>query len=152
MPDEVTIKTTPPDLLKRMEKYPKQLDEEMKVTMGAALLEFQEKTPAYPPQPVGTPYRRTGVLGGSLGVAQGGGVSGTPDIKLIRKLGQGNYQGEFGSRLHYAKWVIGTQTQAWMHRGRWWRMKDVAKRAEPKIIKLFKELTEDLARFLEGRG
>ncbi len=151
MPDEISVETTPRDLLRRMEKYPDKLDKLMAKAMEASLLTLQEKTPAYPPQPVGTPYERTGALGGSLGVAQEGGISGVPDIKLVKKLGRGNYQGEFGSRLHYAKWVIGTQRQA-RHMRHWWKMKDVAKAAEPKITEIFEKLSESIARFLDGKG
>ena len=46
----VKITTTPPDLLQRMERYPRQLDGVMQEAAKASLLVIQENVPAYPQQ------------------------------------------------------------------------------------------------------
>jgi hypothetical protein len=143
------VKTTPPDLVDRMRRYERVLDGRARKTMESALLAVQEKVPSYPVY--SSPYRRTGELGRSLGASQSGGVAGQPDIKLVRKLGTGNYEGQFGSRVSYAQYVIGEHTQA-RHMGHWWTMKTIARRARRKIERLFNELSESLARYLEGQG
>jgi hypothetical protein len=147
---EVRVVITPPDLLKRMAAYPRRMDKTMRLTMTAALLVLQEKTPRYPTRQ--SSYKRTGGLGRSLGVSQQASRLGDADIWVVRPMGGGHYRGEYGTRLEYAKWVIGERTQAWMHRGIWWTMRTVVQRGERKVIEVFEKAAESMARFLDGQG
>ena len=151
MSDPIRIEYNPRDLPQRFARWPKVVEREMRKTMEASLLTFHENVPSYPSRPPNK-YVRTGTLGKSLGVSQAGGIIGKSDIYDIRKLGGSNYEGAFGSQLHYAQYVIGDSTQAYMHRGIWWTMKIIRRRAVNKINRLFSDMMEDLAQFLEGKG
>lgn len=149
--NEITYKTTPPDLLQRLNNYPRQTDAVMTKTTEAALLTIQEHVPSYPPELPNQRYRRTGMTGRSLGVGQSGGVVGPPDIKTVKKVGATGYEGTFGTRLSYAAEVIGDGTQKPIHRGRWWTMKTVAQRATAKVIRVYEIASTELVKFLEGK-
>ena len=150
MEPKITVEMTPPDLIKRMGRYPKKLDATLKKTMEASLLHVQGSVPSYPPETPAQTYRRTGTLGRSLGVAQSGSTLGQPDIKLVRPLGASGYRGEFGTNLSYAPPVIGEGTQTKAFKGRWWTMKTVADRATKGVVRLHDKAAELMARFLEG--
>lgn len=150
MPSEVQITTTPPDLLQRFNRYPRQFSIVMRKTMEASLLHVQSSTPGYPRTRPNQKYIRTGTLGKSLGVAQSGGPVGKAQINTVRKIGIA-YQGEYGTNLHYAPTVIGEGTQGNAFVGRWWTMKTVAKRAAAGILKLHNAGVEELARWINGR-
>ena len=147
MKPTLEIRFNPPDLLQRMSKYPKQLDKEMGGTMDKALGHVTASVPPYPPQNPSSKYVRTGTLGRTIG------LGGTPDVRDIKRMGQGKYEGKLGTRLYYAQYVIGDQTQA-AHVKRsanWWTMAVVAKRAQPGITKLFNAMAERMAKWLDGR-
>jgi hypothetical protein len=155
MPDQsnVTVVTTPPDLLQRMSRYPVQLDAVMKETAVAALLIIHESVPAYPKQMPDSSYVRTGQLGRSMGVGQGGGELGNPDIYLVKKMGSGEYEGEFGTNLGYAPQVIGEQSQKEFFKARgWWTTRTIATRATPKIVKLYAIASEKMTKWLDGKN
>lgn len=140
------------ELLKKMQAYPTELVKVMAVGMSASLNIFWENVPPYPPPPQNSTYRRTGGLGRSLGSDEGGGASGNPSVYRIRRLGDGNFEGVFGTNLDYAPYVIGDTLQADVHAGRWWQMKDVAARAADRVGKLWNDIAEKLAKFLEGKN
>jgi hypothetical protein len=139
------------ELIERMQKYPRELQQSVGVTMDAAMLALHENVPPYPPPPGDSSYDRTGTLGRTLGSSEGGGRSGTPDVYEVREMGS-TWEGHFGTNLDYAPHVIGDDTQAWMHQGRWWTIKTVADKATDKINRMFGTLAEKLAKFLEGKG
>lgn len=147
----IEIKFTPPDLIRRMQNYPRELNRLMKETNKASLLALHEKVPPYPSPPENSTYTRTGTLGRTLGVSEDGGKIGNPSIFEQRKLGTSGYEGTFGTNLEYAGYVIGEQ-QAWMHVGRWWTLRTVMNRAYGKILKLHKIAAEGMVAFLEGKG
>jgi hypothetical protein len=133
------------DIGRTMSRYPQQLDKGMEEATRASLLTLQESVPSYPGTPAGSTYRRTGTLGRTLGAG-----GGSPDIFQTRKLGSG-FEGRFGSRLNYAPYVIGDGTQArWM--GHWWALSEVARRAKPKIERIWNMLAEAMKRFVERKG
>jgi len=149
----ITVTTVPPDLLQRMSRYQNQLDGVMKETATAALLVIQENVPAYPTQKPDSRYVRTGQLGRSMGVGQRGGMEGRPDIYLVKRMGDGGYEGEFGSNLEYAPQVIGEQSQkAFFKKRGWWTTKTIATRAAPKVIKVYEIASRKMAAWLEGKG
>lgn len=155
MPDQSSIKviTTPPDLLQRMNAYPRQLDGVMQETAKAALLAVWENVPAYPPQKQGSRYVRTGLLGRSMGVGQSGGQLGQPDIYLVKKVGDGSYEGEFGSNVDYAPQVIGEQSQKAFFKERgWWTTKTIAQRATKKVNQIYEAAANRLAAWLDGKS
>lgn len=149
----VKIMTTPPDLLKRMERYPQQLDGVMQETAKASLLVIWENVPAYPTQKPDSSYVRTGLLGRSMGVGQSGGQIGQPDIYLVKKVGSGEYEGEFGSNVEYAPQVIGEQSQKPFFKERgWWTTKNIAKKATTKVNQVYEKAAERMAAWLDGKG
>lgn len=141
------------ELLSRMTKYPTELVKVGAVTMSASLNTLWENVPAYPAAPVDSTYRRTGTLGKSLGSSQGGGATGgSPSIYRVKQLGQGNFEGQFGTSLDYAPYVIGEGTQAEVHQGRWWTIATIAEKAADKINRLWEMAAKKLAQFLEGKN
>lgn len=140
------------ELLQRMQAYPTELVKTMAVGMSASLNIFWEKVPPYPKQDPGARYRRTGTLGRSLGSSESGGAtSDAPSIYKVKSLGQGNFEGTFGTNLEYAHWVIG-EKQAGMHSSNWWNIQTIAFRAADKVEKLWNDIAEKLAKFLEGKN
>ena len=142
----VTIKVEGLDvILKRFTKYQSVANRELRTTMKESLNVIQEKVPPYPSRPPTSKYVRTGTLGRSLG------SGGEPDIKRI--IGSSTMlTGEFGTRLKYAPYVVG-ENQAWMHKGRWWRLPvEVLNRAVPKITELWNATARNLAAYLNGKG
>lgn len=146
---DIDVKTTPPDLIRRMGNYPHRLDQAMKKTTEAGLLVVWEHVPSYPDRP-GSRYERTGQLGRSLGVGQNGGTLGVPDIFTVKKHGSTEWHGDFGSNLDYAQDVVGEFGQKPIHKGIWWTMKTIAKRAAAKVIRLYENTSEEMVKFLEG--
>lgn len=140
------------ELIERMQRYPVEMHKAQALTTSAALIVLWENVPPYPKQPgEGSEYQRTGTLGRTLGSGEAGGTVGNPDIFTVKPIGSRGYEGKFGTRLSYAQYVIGDTTQA-AHMGYWWQMKDIAAKSAAKIGRLFNELGEKMARFLEGRG
>lgn len=140
------------ELISRMQAYPLQLARTLAVGVSASLNIFWENTPPYPRQKPETKYRRTGTLGRSLGSSETGGATGQgPSVYRIRKMGEGNMEGVFGTKLDYAPYVIGDTMQA-KQNSHWWRMQDIAVKSQEKIKSLWNGIAVRLANFLEGRG
>lgn len=133
-----------------MAQYPQKFNAAVKKTMEAAMLTLWENVPAYPAQPPDSTYRRTGTLGRTLGSGESGGKGGTPDVYEIRQLG-GAWEGQFGTNLEYAPYVIGDDTQA-SQNSHWWRINNIVEAATDKINRLFEATAETLAKWLEGKG
>ena len=155
MADQSTVKitTTPPDLLQRMERYPRQLDGVMQEAAKASLLVIQENVPAYPHQKPDSQYTRTGYLGRSMGAGQSGGAIGQPDIYVVKKVGEASYEGEFGSRADYAPQVIGEQSQKAFFKERgWWTTKTIAQKATEKVNKVYQMAAEKMVAWLDGKS
>ena len=139
-------------LRKRMEQFPAELKKVEDATMDASLLTLWENVPPYPEPPDGSTYTRTGTHGRKLGSGfDGGKGGGKPSIYTKKRLGTG-FEGRFGTNNEYSKYVIGDDTQAWMHQGRWYQMKDIAEKSKDKIVKLWDTAMEKLAKFLDGKG
>ena len=136
----------------RMAQFPQQLEQSEKVTMDASLTTLWENVPPYPQQPAGSTYTRTGTHGRKLGSGyEGGAGGGKPSIFSSKKVG-GGFEGRFGTNNEYSQWVIGDDTQAQVHQGRWYKIGDIAKKSEAKIIKLWEIMADKLAKFLDGKG
>jgi hypothetical protein len=136
------------ELTRRMADFPNEYNRAAEVNMKASLLVLHENVPAYPPQPYAlTRYRRTGRLGGSLGVSQEGVIIGSPDIFKAEKIG-GGWQGTFGSNVEYAGKVIGEFQQP-PFVFYWWNVKTIARASQGKIESVWALLGEKLAKFLE---
>ena len=147
MPTRIEIRINPPDLFNRMAKYPDKLKEEMRGTMNQALLHVQGSIPAYPPQNPNSTYARTLTLGRTIG------LSGKPDVKTIKTSSKG-VEGRIGTRLYYAPFVIGDQTQSKKVKqsADWWTISTIVERATPGVIKLFDAMSERLVKWLAGKG
>ncbi len=146
-----TIEINDHGIAERMAKSPKEFEAVSNATMDASLLTLWENVPPYPAPPPDSSYDRTGTHSRKLGSDIGGGKSGgTPSIYTKKKLGS-SFEGRFGTNLEYSKYVIGDDTQAWMHY-RWYRMKDIADASKEKILKLWNTAAEKMAKFLEGKG
>ena len=138
------------ELIKRMDKYPEKVHALMDVAMRATLLTTHENVMPYPAAKPDSTYRRTGTLGRTLGSDTLGGVVGAPEIFEVRSMGS-NFEGHFGTNLEYAPYVIGDTTQAKIHQGRWWTLSKVVEKAMPKIERIWKQLAETMAKYLEGK-
>jgi hypothetical protein len=153
MPGQSVEVTGLKELIARMQAFPVKLAQVLVVGMAASLTTFWENVPPYPPEPQDSSYRRTGLLGRTLGSSESGGASGgQPSVFVVRKLGGGNMEGKFGTNLNYAEQVIGEGTQAAVHRGRWWTLKTVAEKATDKIKRIWIGVGDSLVNFLEGKG
>jgi hypothetical protein len=155
------------ELERRFSQSPQKLQYAIDETMAAAIYALWEKVPPYPNRNQtialhnltaemtgGTArqfsgYIRTGLLGRSLGSSMRGGVGNNmPDIFDVA--GQGKMTvGEFGTRTNYAPYVIGEKTQARVHAGIWWTLESIIPKALPKIQRLFRVMTEELAAWLD---
>ncbi len=139
------------ELLKQMTAYPMELVKTMGVGMSASLNIFWENVPPYPKQDSDSRYRRTGTLGRSLGSDQSGGATGEPSVFRIKALGEGNFEGVFGTSLDYAPHVIGDTTQAPQNL-HWWQMLDISLKSAGKIRELWNNVGQKLADFLAMKG
>ena len=118
----------------------------MEKTVNQSLHHVVGSVPEYPTQ-LPTKYRRTGTLGRSIGIG-----SPRPDIFEVRPIGKG-YEGVVGTNLSYAPYVIGSTTQAAHMRARnWWTMRDVARKAQPGVERLFSKMVERLTLWIAGRS
>jgi len=131
-------------VLHKFENASKTLDREMNKAMRMSLDVVQQEIPGYPPQRENqkTPYVRTGTLARSLGSGMAGGKVSTPSIYAITGSGN-NMQGQIGTNLVYAKYVIGDKTQAKAHRNWWWTFDFVARKAKDKIVALWDRLIKE---------
>ena len=138
----------------RFQKFPQKYKNTIMVNLRAALHILWEQVPPYPKQWPNSTYVRQGILAKSLGsdMDTGGKSAGRPDIFEV-KMGPQMSGATFGSRLEYAPRVIGEGTQEEMFRQRgWWTMATIAKRAVPRLNKLFERMVTSLARWLDGKG
>lgn len=135
------------ELQRQFRRFPQEYKREVKRTLKAGLLVLQEKVPAYPAQPLGSTYERTGQLGRSLGNSESGSRVGSADVQRIDGV---SLEATFGSNTVYAEDVIGEGTQKPIFRRiGWWTVRDIAKNAERKLVQLFNDLADDLAAFLD---
>jgi len=140
------------EILSRMARFPRELEASEKVTMDASLTTLWENVPPYPAPPANSSYTRTGTHGRKLGSGyEGGKAGGKPSIFESKKIG-GGFEGRFGTNNEYSQYVIGDDTQAQVHQGRWYKIGDIAKKSEAKIIKLWEIMADKLAKFLDGKG
>ena len=151
MPNVVTTEGLD-ELRARFARFPQKYNAGVEKALQGSLLAIHEQVRPYPAQRKNSWYKRTGMLGRSLGVSEGGGIAGKPDIYKVHKPGE-NYEAVFGTSLYYAPRVIGDLGQQEYPWNRyWWRIDQVANSAEAKIIEIFTGLAEKLAKFLDGQG
>ena len=137
------------EILARMAQFPQQLEAAQKVTMDASLTTLWENVPPYPAPPTGSTYTRTGTHGRKLGSGYDGGAGGgKPSIFQSKKVG-GGFEGRFGTNNEYSQWLIGDDTQIFDW---WYKISDIAKKSETKILGLWNTLAEKLVKFIDGKG
>ncbi len=138
----------------RLRQFPQVYNHHIKQTLSWSVHKLWENVPPYPPKPQGSKYIRKGSagLGGSLGSGISGGKQGEkqPTIFRIVKQGERFYNAEFGTNKEYAPFVIGERQAG--HMGHWWTIKKIARKSKPDILKAFKAMAKELARFLDGKG
>jgi hypothetical protein len=136
------------ELQARFAEFPDKLHGLMNKALEASLYSIWESEPGYPPPPEESGYTRTGQLGRSLGISEGGGQEGKPDIFEVH----GYESAEFGTNLYYGPYVIG-DPQAYESEGRfahWWKLTvDVLNDALPKIQQVFETMAEHAAAWLD---
>lgn len=141
-------------LVKRMENEPKLFRQVFRKTLEASLLAIWQNVGerGYPTQKPGTRYVRTGTLGRTLGSSETGGMSGRPSVYKVETSAR-MWGATFGTRLNYAPWVIGKDTQTKVHAANgWWTLDgDVKDTVEPKIIEFFQIMADSIARYLDGK-
>jgi glutathione S-transferase len=154
MPYRIEVEGLEP-IIYKMRNFPKKLKDVMFRTLAASIIALQEAIEPYPPEPPNSTYTRTEILGKSLGSGFQGGRLGEVDGEHgIAKVEQrSGYQvATFGTTLEYAPYVIGDNTQAKIHRGRWWTIGKLAKKAFPRIQRLFDNMAKGLADWLDRNG
>jgi len=141
------------ELIDRLQRTPQVYKQAEQKTMVASLTILWENVPPYPPAPATSRYVRTGTLGRSLGSSMGGGATGQPQIFGIKMYSKGAV-GSFGTRLKYAQYVIGSRhtQQIYPFSAYWWTIDTIIGKAYGKILRAWKIMAEELAKFLEGRG
>jgi len=139
------------ELQAKFAKFPQVFQAALSTTMEAVLYKIWEYVPAYPPPPPNSTYTRTGLMGRSIGVSEGGHKLGKPGIFEIRKRGASFMSASFGTRLSYAPDVIGESQKA-PHNARWWTLGGVARMAEAATIKLFELMARKLVAWLNDEG
>jgi hypothetical protein len=138
------------ELMARFRQFPEKYSKAVAKTLQAGLLILQGAVPAYPRPPAGSKYRRTGLLGRSLGSSETGSKMGKADISETVKA-HGYQEAHFGTRLKYAPHVVGDRSSQQSSRmRRWWTVpQTVLEKALPKINKAFERLGIALAKFLD---
>ena len=132
--------------IQRFSSAPRKLTELMRKGMEASLEVLHQSVPPYPSEPQGSSYSRTGTLGRSLGSGfEGGASGGKPTVYSITGSGQ-NVTGTFGTNLKYAKYVIDPDHQAYMHKGRWWTMRNIKDHAYKKVIEVWDNIVRGWSR------
>ena len=111
-----------------------QLTREMEKTTQKAVHYVHGKVPPYSsvPKPIGSTYVRQGTLGKSINT----------DVKTMGS----NVVGTIGSALDYSPYVIDEEKQAGMHRGRWYTLQGVVKKAQAAVNKFFEDMVKRLTR------
>lgn len=140
------------ELRARFRRFPQKYNAVLRKTMEAGLVHMQSQVPGYPPAPESSDYRRTGLLGRSLGVNMSGGSMGRADIQKIETINGMDVMGSFGTNVEYGPQVIGDrdweQQQPWKEY--WWTLPNtVVAKAQDGILRLFKLAAEKLAAFLD---
>jgi len=105
------------DVLKRLDE--KKILDAAEAGMKRGVLYVHSTVPPYPPAPPNSTYRRTGTLG--------------REITTKTERSAGNILGIIGAAAPYAPLVIGEDTQAWMHAGRWWTLHSVVRKAADRV-------------------
>lgn len=106
-----------------------------------AVLYAQSKVPPYPPQPEGSTYVRTHLLGNSITAMAG---SHPNALSRVEALG-GEIRGVIGTNVEYAQYVIDRDRQA-AHMGYWWTLQDAILRARDGIVKIYEQAVDGIAR------
>lgn len=135
------------ELLQRLSAYPQKVKKALKTTMDYSLLSIAEAVPPYPAAPSTSTYVRTGTLGRTLTV---GGESNIYEVH-----DNGDYlEGEFGTNLEYAPFVIGDpESEQAAHMSYWWTLPvTVLNKALGKIQEGWQALADELADYLAGKG
>jgi hypothetical protein len=103
-----------------------------------AVIYVHGEVPPYPPAPPTSTYIRTGTLGRSI-------------TTEVRELGS-QIVGVIGSDVVYAPWVISDEAvgdagpQAKAHRGRWYTLQGVVRKAKNAIVNIYLEELRNLLR------
>ena len=120
----IDISLNPPDIFEKLarEFSPESIRAASRRGMSRAVLYVQQSVPPYPSPPATSTYRRTGTLGRSTTTA-------------VRDEADG-VTGIIGNNVEYAPYVIGRETQAWMHVGRWWTLEAVVEQQGGEIAEI----------------
>lgn len=148
------------ELLVLMRAFPQKLKKIGQIGIEASLNVLWENVPPYPTAPENSTYQRTGSLGRSLGSSPAGGSGGgKPSIYEVKQQGIGGFvEGRFGTNLDYAPYVIGPDEgekgarQAWMHKGKWWKLEDIVPKSKDKINAIWTGIAQKMADFLNSKS
>lgn len=132
---DIKIRTTPPDLAKRISEAPK--GARGKMTEDAAWFLVGKSPPNarglvhYPPKPPKSKYKRTYILREGWGFWKSG-----TNIRV-------------NNPVAYAPYVQGDKEQAWMHKGRW---RTVSKVISDNIKGMIAAADRALSKYLKSKG
>lgn len=116
-----------------------ELTSEIEKTTRKAVLYVHGRVPPYPAPPMGSTYKRTGTLGKGINT----------DVKVMGS----DVVGTIGSPTAYAPMVISDEEvpgkggpQAPVHKGRWYTLQGVVRKAQDAVNKFFEDMVERLTR------
>jgi hypothetical protein len=137
------------EIRERFKEFPAHYKVALKLALERSVLALWQKAGeyGYPPANPDSTYTRTGLLGRSLGIGEGGGTPNQPSIYDVQ-----DTQASFGTNLEYAPYVVGDfdTEQAWMHQDRWWTIpQTLLTDSLDKIKESFEVMVDRLAAWLD---
>ena len=115
----------------------KLLKSQLEQTTKEAALYVLGTVPPYPPEPIGSTYKRSGTLGRLI----------TTDVRTVGA----DVVGIIGSPTPYSPWVIsseevpaGTGPQSRVHKGRWYTLQSVVANAAEEVVKFFDKMIKNI--------
>lgn len=110
------------EVLKRLDE--KKIRRAAEDGMAKGMLYVHSTVPPYPAPPAMSSYRRTGTLGRS--------------ITTETRAKGGDIEGVIGTNIDYAPYVISETEQARVHKGRWWTLHDVVRKAAAQVVEFIR--------------
>jgi hypothetical protein len=117
------------ELQRKLAGAPRIVRQELKNVASKSLLGMQSEITDYPPQPEGTPYKRTGLYGKKW-------------LVKVENVGA-TIEGTLGTNLSYAPYVRGPRQPKWMKH--WKHLLEIIEEALPKVEDLLEQAGQKIA-------
>lgn len=123
-------------LLKDFDQAPKQIRKLVLTAMGDSVEAVYKRATTYPPRRPSSSYVRTGRL--------------QSQWQHTIETGANDITGRvFNVKTPYGKWVMGAETQARVHKGRWYTTADIVREQQPKINRFFEAAMDKVVQWLK---